>query len=91
VHLNNSLPIVLSTCLEMMKHVEHALSSKESSRTEIKGSRRRSGDPAGTDCVATRPLPRGLEDADSSTFSLELDSLIAVEAVTAEVIILNKS
>jgi hypothetical protein len=73
-----------------MKHVEHVLSSNESSRTEIKGSRRTSDDPAGMACVTARLLPRPGEAAGVSIFSLEEESFTAVEAVTAEDVIALK-
>jgi hypothetical protein len=68
----------------MEKHVEQALSSNESSRTEIKGSSRTSRDPAATSAVTANPRP---EDAAVATSSRELASFAAVEAVTDDVVI----
>lgn len=82
VHLSSSFPTFSSTVLEGEKHVEHALSSNALSRTEINGSRRTRRDPAGNDCVTANPLPRPAA-VDSSNFTLEFNSFVAVEAVTA--------
>ena len=73
--------------MEETKHVEHALSSRASSSTEIKGSRRTSDDPAWTACVTAKPLPIPAETLGASILSLEEDSLTPVEAVTPVVVI----
>jgi hypothetical protein len=74
----------------MVKHVEQALSSNASSRTEISGSRRRRGDPPGMVFVTLNPRPRGVEAVDVSIWTLEEDIFEAVEAVTAaDVIVLE--
>jgi hypothetical protein len=72
-----------STVLEGVKHVEHALSRKRVSRTEIKGSRRRRRVPAAAGSGHTRPLPVGVE---VSSFRREPESLVAVAAVTGDVV-----
>ena len=82
VHFSNSFPAVSSTFLETTKHAEHVLSSNVSSRTEIKGSRRRRRDPAEMDCEVTRPLPREFVAVEVSICSREPESFEAVEAVT---------
>jgi hypothetical protein len=87
VHLSKSFPYLGSTILDPTKHAEHALSRNESSRTEIKGSRRTSDDPAGMVCVTARLLPRPGEEAGLSIFSLDDESFTNVEAVTAEDVI----
>lgn len=87
MHLSSSLPYVGSTLLEETKQVEHALSSRASSSTEINGSRRTSDDPAWTACVTAKPLPRLAETVGVSILSLEEDSLTPVEAVTPVVVI----
>lgn len=58
------------------------------SRTEINGSRRKRREPPGIDCVTVKPLPRAVGPAEDSTFTLELDNLTAVEAVTAADVII---
>ena len=82
VHLSNSFPTFSSTVLEGVKHIEHALSSKLLSRTEINGSKRTRRDPAGSGCVTVRPLPRPADVESSWIFTLVLDIFVAVEAVT---------
>ena len=87
MHLSNSFPYFGSTLLDPAKHAEHALSRNGSSRTEIKGSRRTSDDPAGIVCVTARLLPRPGEAVGVSIFSLDDESFTNVEAVTAEDVI----
>ena len=78
VHLSNSFPTVASKLLDITKQCEHALSNMDSSRTEIKGSRRTRREPPGTDWVVSRPLP---EESFVTIATFELLSLEAVEEV----------
>jgi hypothetical protein len=71
-----------STFLDGVKQVEHTLSSRTSSRTDINGFSRRMECPAGTSRVVTNPRPS--EESESSSLTGELVSLEAMEAVADE-------